>query len=145
MRSPDSGRFAREELDLEPLFFSLQPGEFLKFTPGEAAVVVSSLHHEKAVAVYVSKDELVLHNGMRTVHCRVGEASEPRVAKLPRVTKLVMVFIHRQPVLPGPARYLYALDASDAILAKVDDTGTWEFRTDLVARACGLIQRGRVV
>jgi hypothetical protein len=128
-----------EEADLGALLESLQPREFLLFKPGEPAQVVSSLHQRGDVAIYLSKDELVLHNGMRTFRCRVGEPADPGLAKLPLVAKLVAVFIHRPPAGPGPARYVYALDAAQSVIAKVDDTGTWEFRSDLLEQACELI------
>jgi predicted kinase len=34
---------------------------------------------------------------------------------------------------------VYALDAARGVIAKVDDTGTWEFRSDLLDQACELI------
>ena len=128
-----------KEADLGPLLASLRPREFLMFKPGEAAVAVSSLHHDKGVAIYLSKAELVFHNGIRTFRRRVGGTAEPRLAKLPLVAKLVTVFIHHQPALPGTARYVYAMDDSEVVIAKVDDIGRWEFRSDLLKQACQLI------
>jgi hypothetical protein len=128
-----------EEADLGALLASLQPREFLLFNPGETARIVSSLHHQSGPAIYLSKEELVFHNGIRTVHCRVGQSAESGLAKLPLVAKLVAVFIHHPPVGPGPARYVYALNAAQSVIAKVDDTGTWEFRSDLLEQACELV------
>lgn len=128
-----------EEADLGALLASLQPGEFLLFDPGEPARIVSSLHHPSGPAIYLSKDELVFHNGIRTFHCRVGMPAAPGLAKLPLVAKLVAVFIHHPPVGPGAARYVYALNGAQDVIAKVDDTGTWEFRSDLLEQACELI------
>jgi hypothetical protein len=128
-----------EEADLGALLASLQRREFLLFKPGEPARVVSSLHHEHGPAIYLSKHELVFHNGIRTFHCRVGEAADPGLVKLPLVAKLVAVFVHHPPAGPGPARYVYALDGTQSVIAKVDDTGTWEFRSDLLEEACELV------
>jgi hypothetical protein len=128
-----------EEADLGALLASLQPGEFLLFDPGEPAQIVSSLHHPSGAAIYLSKHEVVFHSGIRTFHCRVGEPAGPGLAKLPLVAKLVAVFIHHPPAGPGPARYVYALNVAQNVIAKVDDTGTWEFRSDLLQQACELI------
>lgn len=130
---------AEEERALGSLFASLRPHEYLVLEPGQAAQIATNPRDGADRAIYLSATEVIFRNGIRRFRFAVPRSGAPTTSKHPLVAKLVAVVIHHRPVGPGEVRVVYALDATDTVIGRVDNSETWEFRLDLLEKACALI------